>query len=155
MRKRWLAHVWMALLGALIAGGPAAAEPSALATAERLLAAFNQHDPDAMAALVSEDFELYYVSEGKSELGAQGREDLRIQMVGYFAERPTVRSEIEDRIDGPRFASFRERAGSLHADGSHRSASSLAVYEVVDGLIIRVWYYPAEAPRKTPPADQQ
>ena len=33
MRKRWLAHVWMALLGALIAGGPAAAEPSALATA--------------------------------------------------------------------------------------------------------------------------
>jgi len=127
-------------------------EGSAMATAHRLLEAFNQHDPKAMAALVDENFELYYFSDGKAELSAKGRADLQAQMTDYFASHQTVRSVVEGQIDGPRFATFRERAISLR-DGVERSASSLAVYEVVDGSILRVWYYPAEAPRSVPPAE--
>ena len=130
-------------------------EGSALATAKQLLDAFNRHDPDAMAALVAGDFELFYVSDaGQAELGAKGPDDLRTQMTGYFASRPTVRSVIEGSVDGPRFASFRERAISIR-DGMERSASSLAVYEVVDGKVLRVWYYPAEAPRSVPMDDEE
>ncbi|MEZ5464544.1 MAG: nuclear transport factor 2 family protein [Lysobacteraceae bacterium] len=142
----------LALLVCLAASPLAMAdeEGSALATAKQLLDAFNRHDPAAMAALVADDFELFYVDEsGKAALGAKGPDDLRTQMTGYFASRPTVRSVIEGSVDGPRFASFRERAISIR-DGMQRSASSLAVYEVVDGKVLRVWYYPAEAPRSEP-----
>lgn len=125
---------------------PAIASESALANATRLIEAFNQHDPDAMATLVANDFELYYFSDGKSELSASGREDLRKQMADYFVANPSVRSVIEGSIDGPRFTSFRERAITIK-NNVESSASSLAVYEVADGLILRVWYYPAEAAR--------
>ena len=154
MDKLWTLLTALLVQFAVLAAPAIAANPSALATAKQLLNAFNQHDPGAMAELVSEDFELYYFSNGKAELSAQGRQQLQEQMVDYFASQPTVRSEIEGSIDGPRFASFRERAISVH-DGVERSASSLAIYEVVDGLIRRVWYYPAEAPRELAVASEQ
>ncbi len=135
------------ILVAAVSTPAAAAEPTAMHTATQLVDAFNERDPDAMAALVSPDFELYYVSQGKAELSAQGADDLRAQMVDYFASQPSVRSVLEASIDGPRFVSFRERAITI-VDGVERSASSIAVYEVVDGLILRVWYYPAEAARQ-------
>jgi hypothetical protein len=130
----------------LLASVTVSAGDYAMATAERLVAAFNQHDPNAMAALLNPSFQLFNSNaEGDAELAASGPQDLKAQMVSYFASHPTVRSIIEERMDGPRFASFRERAISVH-DGEQRSASSIAVYEVVDGKILRVWYYPAEAP---------
>lgn len=131
--------------------GVAQQNGKAMATAVQLLDAFNRHDPAAMAALVDEQFELYYVSEGKIELAAQGPQDLEAQMTEYFKSRPTVRSEVEGSIDGPRFVAFRERAGSRHGD-VERSQSSLAVYEVVDGKVLRAWYYPAEDPQEKPVA---
>jgi hypothetical protein len=110
--------------------------PTALSVSESLLEAFNQHDPDAMAALVTEDFELFYISEGKTALSVAGREGLAAEMTEYFKTRPEVQSRITDKIDGPAFVSFREQIVG--------GASSLAVYEVRDGLIRRAWYYPAE-----------
>ncbi len=141
------------LLGLVGCTGTAPAEPvapldasGALGTARQLLDAFNAHDPEAMAALVDESFELYYITDGRSELSAGGREDLRTQMTEYFSSRPTVHSVIEGSIDGPRFVAFRERAGSRTETGE-RSASSLAVYEIVNDKVLRAWYYPAEASR--------
>ena len=119
------------------AAAQATAVPTALATVETFMAAFNRHDPDAMAGMVTVDFELYYVDEdGTSALAMTGPEQLRTEMVGYFAERPSVRSEIAGAVGGPVFVSFRERIVG--------GQSSLAVYEVREGRIKRVWYYPAE-----------
>jgi hypothetical protein len=142
---RALATAFVVVL-ALATAGMSQTKERGLATARQLLEAFNRHDPAAMAALVTDDFELYYVTDGKSELSATGPDDLRTQMTDYFRSRPTVRSEVEGSIDGPRFVAFRERAGSRQGD-RERSQSSLAVYEVVDGKIARAWYYPAEDPR--------
>ena len=143
----------MVVLALLVMTRFVAAQESggAMATAKQLLDAFNRHDPAAMASLVDEKFELFYVSDGKSELSAQGPQDLERQMTEYFASRPTVYSELEASIDGPRFVAFRERAGSHHG-GTDRSQSSLAVYEVVDGKVLRAWYYPAEDPQEKPVA---
>jgi len=119
------------------AAGAKEAELSALTAAQTLMDAFNQHDPDAMAALVTSDFELYYFDdEGVASLSTRGAEQLRADMVSYFASRPAVRSTIVDVIEGPVFVSFREQIVG--------GQSSLAVYEVRQGLIRRVWYYPAE-----------
>ena len=111
--------------------------PRALSVAEALVDAFNQHDPAAMAALVSSDFELYYVDDqGVAGLALTGPDQLAAEMTGYFASRPSVQSVIADAIDGPVYTSFREQIVG--------GQSSLAVYEVRDGLIKRVWYFPKE-----------
>ncbi|MEM6701961.1 MAG: nuclear transport factor 2 family protein [Acidobacteriota bacterium] len=117
---------------------PAAAEvPKALEVAQQLVEAFNRHDPEAMAALVANDFELYYVGDdGKASLALTGPEALEKEMTGYFEAVPNVESKITDQVRGEAFVSFREQIVG--------GASSLAVYEVREGKIRRVWYYPAE-----------
>lgn len=115
----------------------AAQELRALDVAQQLVVAFNRHDPKAMAALVADDFELYYVGDdGKAALALTGPEALEQEMTGYFEAQPEVASEITDQVDGEAFVSFREQIVG--------GASSLAVYEVREGKIRRVWYYPAE-----------
>jgi len=110
---------------------------SALSVAEELVEAFNRHDPEAMAQQVATDFELYYVDEaGASALATKGRDQLIEQMKGYFESQPSVKSTVLASIDGPVYVSFREQIVG--------GQSSLAVYEIRDQLIQRVWYYPAE-----------
>lgn len=138
-----LAALVVGSLSAAIAQEPQAAGPQAprssgaLSVAEALVDAFNRHDPEAMATLVHDDFELYYVDEaGVAALAVRGPEQLVAEMTPYFAARPDVRSTIAATIDGPVYVAFREQIVG--------GQSSLAVYEVRDGLIKRVWYYPAE-----------
>lgn len=131
---------YVLIIGSLLLTDASAQEPEtngALSAAEALVDAFNQHDPEAMAALVSPDFELYYVDEeGVPDLAIQGPDQLTTKMTAYFTSRPSVQSTIAAAIDGPVYTSFREQIVG--------GQSSLAVYEVRDGLIKRVWYYPAE-----------
>jgi hypothetical protein len=123
--------------GAADESKPQPVQATALVTATALVDAFNLHDPLAMAELVTTDFELYYVDDkGVASLGTRGRVQLVDEMLGYFKSRPEVRSEIVGAIDGPVFVSFREQIVG--------GESSLAVYEVRDGLIRRAWYFPAE-----------
>ena len=128
------------LLASFSLSGASAQEPTprtALAAAEELFDAFNRHDGEAMASVVTSDFELYYVDEkGVASLDTVGPEQLSANMARYFASRPSVRSTIVGAIDGPVFVSLREQIVG--------GQSSLAVYEVRDGLIRRVWYFPAE-----------
>ena len=122
---------------ALASAAFAAEEPRALDVAQQLVDAFNRHDPKAMAALVADEFELYYVGDdGNAALALTGPEALEKEMTGYFEAVPNVASKITDQVDGKAFVSFREQIVG--------GASSLAVYEVREGKILRVWYYPAE-----------
>ena len=116
-----------------------------MSAAKALVDAFNLHDPKAMAALVAPDFELYYFDDkGAAGLALEGPDQLAAEMTGYFAARPSVRSAIVDAVDGPIFVSFREQIVSAGGEGEDGGPSSLAVYEVRDGLVQRAWYFPAE-----------
>ena len=109
----------------------------ALSVAEELVEAFNRHDAEAMARQVATNFELYYVDEaGASALAITGRDQLIKEMKGYFESQPSVKSTVLSSMDGPVYVSFREQIVG--------GQSSLAVYEIRDQLIQRVWYYPAE-----------
>lgn len=103
----------------------------------QLLEAFNAHDPERMGQVVADDVEVFYVAEdGAAELGTRGRAQLVAEMTDYFQALPDVQSEVEAMISGNTYVSLRERIVGGDA--------SLAVYEVRDGRIQRVWYYPVD-----------
>jgi len=103
-----------------------------------------------MAALVHEDFEYLGVDGSKVSVDAVGREALKQSMVGYFASVRDVESVIEHTtVTGP-YVAFRERVSWTGKSG-RRSQAALGVYEVRDGLVKRVWYYPAVEQAKVSP----
>jgi outer membrane protein assembly factor BamB len=110
---------------------------------EGLLQAFNDHDVDAMATFVADDVQWLAVQGAEIAVEADGKEALVAGMKGYFASIPKARSEAEGTFVSGRYVTVRERA-YWTVDGEDRSQSSLAVYEVEDGKVLRVWYYPAE-----------
>jgi len=74
---------------------------------------------------------------------ASGRGALKQAMQSYFKAIPSARSEIEAALLSGSFVAVRERAFWQGKVGE-KSQFSLAVYEVRDEKILRVWYFPAE-----------
>ena len=107
--------------------------------------AFNAHDPAAMAEHVADDILwLGFAAADSVYTEADGKEALIAGMGGYFNAVPSVRSQMEDVVVTGNFVAYRERVFWQSEDGE-RSQAALAVYEVQDQLVQRVWYYPAVA----------
>jgi len=106
------------------------------------LAAFNAHDVEALAANVAVDFAWYAVDSDDMRLELRGREDFAASMQRYFAAFPDARAEISAPVGSGSFLSVLETSFWSDQSGQQQSTSSLAVYEIRDGLIHRVWYYP-------------
>jgi uncharacterized protein (TIGR02246 family) len=113
-----------------------------LGVVQALVEAFNRHDPEQMAALVHQDFEYLSVTGKTVSVDATGREALKKSMASYFQSVHGVKSVIEHAtVTGP-YVAFRERVSWMTASGE-RSQASMGIYEVRDGLVQRVWYFPA------------
>jgi hypothetical protein len=143
--------VWTGLLilfacGSDDAGAPpeAAAPSPVVQVVHGQMDAFNRHDVETLAAGVAPDFVWYSVAEDELAVEVRGRAAFTESMRSYFASLPSVRSEVEETLTSGSFVTIRERATWLDGSGVERSQVALAVYEVRDGLIQRVWYYPAE-----------
>lgn len=118
------------------------ATPEAVAL-RAYLDAFNRHDAEAVAAFCAEDFKWYSIEGDRTGTDAESRTQLRDWLVGYFKSLPTVRSEfLAIEQSGP-FLTVRERATWQTAEGQRVAQQGLGVYEIRDGLIRRVWYYPS------------
>lgn len=120
--------------------GQAALDPEEVITAQ--LEAFNAGDVEAMVANVAEDFVYFAVDAGGAAAELQGREAFFRSMQEYFASTPGARGEIEEMFPVGGYVAVRERA-YWQQGGREVSQAALAVYEIRDGLIHRVWYYPA------------
>ena len=121
---------------------PAESEPEPVRVVRAYIDAFNQHNIPAMAERVAADFVWFNVTSDRATVEVKGRDMLRKSLSNYFKSTPTVRSEIDGIASAGAYVSFRERATWTSLLGQ-RSQSSLAVYEVKEGLITRAWYYPA------------
>lgn len=106
------------------------------------LAAYNAHDVEAMVANVAAGFVYFAVDSDSTEPQLRGREAFHQSMTRYFRSVSGTRAEIEEMFRAGEFIAVRERAYWMES-GRERSQVSLAVYEIRDGLIYRVWYYPA------------
>ncbi|MDP3073320.1 MAG: nuclear transport factor 2 family protein [Opitutaceae bacterium] len=114
-----------------------------VAAVRALVAAFNAHDPAGVAALLAEDAKLFGVASDSQSLDGDGRAAILTWLEGYFKSVPDVRSEILDLTQTGPHVSYRERATWTAKDGTRRVQTSLAVYEVREGLVRRAWYFPA------------
>jgi hypothetical protein len=110
---------------------------------ERFVEAFNRHDVDAMLALAHPEIQWLSVEGEKISVETAGVAALGESMRKYFRSLPSSRSSIEGVVEAGRFVSVRERARWQGKSGE-RTQSALAVYEVEEGRVRRVWYYPAQ-----------
>jgi ketosteroid isomerase-like protein len=107
------------------------------------LDAGNRLDADAVAALCAENFAWYNVESDKVVPEVQGRAKLRDWLLGYYRDLPSARSEfLAIEQTGP-FLCVRERTTWQNKEGKPLSQQAVGVYEIRDGLIQRVWYFPS------------
>ncbi len=133
----------IALLAALalpLAAVAQAPEPDSRQVVERFLEAFNSHDVEAMLALAHPDVQWLTVDGDKISVDTAGQAALRDSMKSYFASLPTVRSTFESTMVAGPYVTVVERARWQGKSGE-RTQAALAVYQVQEGKVRRVWYY--------------
>ncbi|HEY5551604.1 MAG TPA: nuclear transport factor 2 family protein [Opitutaceae bacterium] len=104
--------------------------------------AFNLHDADATAAFLAEDVKWFSVSGDTQSLDGDGRESIRDWLAGYFKQLPDVKAEVLELRQTGAHLFVHERVSWTTADGSAKRAAAIAIYEVRDELVRRVWYFP-------------
>jgi len=105
--------------------------------------AFNRHDADGTAAFLAEEVKWYSVSGDTQSLDGEGRTAVRDWLAGYFKQFPDVKSDVLELRQTGAHLFVHESASWTAADGAKRSQSAFAIYEMHDGLVRRVWYFPA------------
>lgn len=109
---------------------------------ERFLEAFNRHDVEAMLALAHPEVQWLSVDGDKISVETAGQAALRDSMKSYFTSLPSARSTFESILVAGPYVTVVERARWQGKSGE-RTQAALAVYEVREGKVRRVWYYPA------------
>lgn len=134
----------LTLLLGLAAQGVAGPPVNPGETVNAYVAAYNDRDIDAMVALMHDDIEWLAVEGGQVSAMARGKADLVAQLREYVASPAATTSTLSDSVINGRFIAVTETASWISPDGDTRSQAALAVYELEDDLIRRVWYYPAQ-----------
>lgn len=106
------------------------------------IAAYNRHAVPDLLALADTGIVWLSVEGDSVRVEARGRAALEQSLTGYFRQVPSTRSDVESLSALGPWVSVRERARWQGANGP-RTQAALSVYEVRDGLVRRVWYYPA------------
>ena len=108
--------------------------------------AFNAHDPAAMAQLCTPTLQWGYVEGVDHAIAGNGRQALITAMERYFETTPAVRSEVVRILSHNDTVAITERVSWTPANTDQpRLQASVAVYQLEEGLINAVWYYPASA----------
>lgn len=119
----------------------AATDSAAVSIVRAYFAAYNAHDVEGVLRLLHPDFVWLSLAGDSVAVEARGRTAIRSQLDGYFRRLPSARSDMEAVTALGPWVSVRERARWTNASGP-RSQAAMSVYEVRDGLLRRVWYYP-------------
>lgn len=110
---------------------------------DRYMDAYNAHDVDAMLELVGPEVQWLSIDGDRIRVETEGARALGEAMRGYFESTPSSRSEIEALMVSGNRVSIREKARWRVGD-EWREQTALSVYEISDGRIVRVWYFPSE-----------
>jgi limonene-1,2-epoxide hydrolase len=117
--------------------------PANVHTVEQFVLAFNEQNSDAMASLVNDDVEWISIVSNEMVIEAKGKNKLIESMDSYFKSCSTCRSKLSEmvattsRVSAVEVASWQGKSGL-------KSQRAISVYEFSNGLISRVYYFPAE-----------
>ena len=112
-------------------------------TVRAYIGAYNAHDLDAVLKLIHPDFVWLNLEGDEVEVEIRGKDAIKTMLEGYLKSLPSARSEIESISALGPWVTVRERTRWTAKDGAPRSQAAMSVYEVRDGQLRRVWYYPA------------
>lgn len=143
------------LTSLLLAANTAAPQPAPASTQQEVIptpaveqvvrqymAAYNQQDVQATLAFLADEITWFSIQGDSVSVQARGKAAFESFLGKYFANNPTSRSEVEQALVLGPFVSIIERA-TWKAKSGEQTQASLAVYEVQDGKIRRVWYHAA------------
>lgn len=143
-----LAQMLSAALVVSAAAAPAAqTAPPPKKLVEQFVEAFNRHDVPGMRNLVDPDVQWMTISGSTISVETNGAEALDRSMRSYFRSCPSCRSVLDGIMEAGNLVTTYERA-QWTSGGVPRTQTSLAVYEVRNGRIRRVWYYRTEGDRQ-------
>ncbi|MEO9599043.1 nuclear transport factor 2 family protein [Parasphingorhabdus sp.] len=114
------------------------------ALVEAYTAAFNGQDVPAMAAMMHPDIQWITVTAGKSAVTTDGKIKMVAEMDEYFGGSTKIRSTLSGWGINGAFVSAVETASWTSASGKKMAQSSNVIYQIDDGLIRRVWYFPEQ-----------
>lgn len=109
-------------------------QPSAEDIVQRQLNAYNAHDIDAFMSTYAPDIEIYAHPDS---LLMSDWEGMKALYGGLFTKAPTLHAKIVNRITAGKYVIDREHVTGLEKD---KDINAVAIYEVQDGLIRRVWF---------------
>ena len=133
-----------AVAAALIATPVPAADAPNAKLVNTFVDVFSQHDLKGMLALTHAEIDWLTIDGSNVLVETHGQEALAASMGRYFESCPTCKSTVEVSSVNGNFVSAIETAHWL-SKGKERAQASLSVYEILDGKVRRVWYYPAVA----------
>lgn len=114
-----------------------------VAVIRSLVAAYNTRDTAATIAHFAPDAQLASLDPAAAQLDLSSPAALGRWLDAVFAAATDIRSEILDLTQSGPHVSYRERTTYTETNGTRRTQTSLAVYEVRSGKITRAWFYPA------------
>lgn len=123
---------------------PLRAPDTAPSIIARYVDAYNARDVDGMAALMHPDIQWLSVEGDEMVVFADGKADLIDQMTAYVGSPQATTSTLHREIINGDYLAVKETASWPKQDGTTGVQSAIAVYELSDGLIRRVWYFPAQ-----------
>ena len=127
-----------------ILGDPVSVEQVEPSVVSLYTQAYNDRDIDGMSALMHPDIQWLSIEGDEVVVFADGKPDLVNQMSEYMSSPQVTTSSLSGLIINGSFQAVKETARWPRPDGTTGEQAALAVYELDDGLIRRVCYYPAE-----------
>ncbi|MEL6875540.1 MAG: nuclear transport factor 2 family protein [Pseudomonadota bacterium] len=118
--------------------------PDHKALVEKYTAAFNTRDVDAMGALMHPDIQWIMISGAKSEVATDGKDNMIRDMASYFQSPTKVSSSLSGWSVNGDYVTVIETASWQNGKGERQAQSATAVYQIMDRLIRRVWYFPEQ-----------
>lgn len=111
---------------------------------EAYTAAFNMRDLPAMAAMMHPDIQWITVAGGNSSVTTDGKIKMVNEMGDYFGGSTRVTSTVNGWGINGAFVSAVETAAWTSNAGMEKLQRSNVVYQIDNGLIRRVWYFPEQ-----------
>ena len=111
---------------------------------EQFIQAFNEHNVGQLLSHTTDTVHWLNISGSKMLIETSSKNELGAAMADYFQTLPDAKATLTQAVSSANYVSTIEKVTWSH-DGEQDSQCSIGVYELKQGKINAVWYYPAHA----------